>query len=117
MKEQIKLVEDFHKKFNALISKKPTLIPKDRSDLRFRLMDEEVWEYKQWVENNDIENISKELCDILYTVYWTIIEHWLQDKIEDMFLENHKSQMSKDYHEYKMIKWKSYFKANIKKHL
>jgi predicted HAD superfamily Cof-like phosphohydrolase len=115
MKTQLNLVKEFHTKFKALISTKPSLIPKDRSDLRFNLMKEEVKEYKKEVENNNIEEISKELADILYAVYGTILEHGLQDKIEEIFEEVHKSNMSKEYNQYKMIKGKNFFKADIKK--
>ena len=114
MKKQLELVKKFHEKFRVPILLKPSLIPDDRSNLRFNLMDEEVKEYIEWVKNNDLENIAKELSDILYWVYWTILEHWLQDIIEDVFNEVHKSHMSKDYHQYKLLKWKKYFKPNIK---
>jgi len=115
MKKQLDLVVAFHKKFEALISDKPSLIPKDRVSLRYRLMKEEVEEYLSGAQDGDLENIAKELADILYTVYGTIIEHGLQDKMEEIFEEVHNSQMSKDYHQYKMVKGKNYFKADIKK--
>lgn len=115
MKKQLNLVKDFHKKFRALVSESPTLIPDDRSKNRYRLMKDEVDEYIEGVKNNDLENIAKELADILYVVYGTIIEHGLQDKIEAIFEEVHRSNMSKDYHEYKMVKGSNYFKADIKK--
>ena len=117
MKKQLNLVKAFHKKFKALISNKPSLIPEDRVSLRYRLMEEEIEEYLIGAKSGDIENIAKELADILYAVYGTIIEHGLQDKMEEIFEEVHKSQMSKDYHQYKMIKGKNYSKANIKKFL
>jgi predicted HAD superfamily Cof-like phosphohydrolase len=78
-------------------------------------MKDEVEEYLAGVQNKDIENIAKELCDILYTVYGTILEHGLQNKIEAIFEEVHKSNMSKDYHEYKMVKGPDYFKAHVRK--
>lgn len=115
MKKQLDLVKEFHNKFKALVSENPSLIPKDRSDNRHKLMKEEVEEYLKGVENGDIENIAKELADLLYTVYGTVLEHGLQDKIEAIFEEVHKSNMSKDYHEYKMVKGEDYFKADIKK--
>ena len=68
-------------------------------------------------KNGDLENIAKELCDILYGVYGTILEHGLQDKIEEIFQEVHNSHMSKDYSPYKMIKGESYFKPDVKKFL
>lgn len=109
------LVKEFHEKFRALISDSPSLIPKDRSSNRYRLMRDEVEEYLLGVQNGDIENIAKELADILYVVYGTILEHGLQDKIEAIFEEVHRSNMSKDYNAYKMVKGTNYFKADVKK--
>jgi predicted HAD superfamily Cof-like phosphohydrolase len=115
MAKRINLVKEFHKKFKVPVLKKPSLIPKDRTKLRYELMKEEVEEYIQGVKNGDLENIAKELVDILYGVYGTILEHGLQDKIDKIFEEVHRSHMSKDYHQYKMVKGKKYFKPNLKK--
>ncbi len=115
MKTQLDLVKEFHKKFRTLVSDSPSLIPKDRSSNRYRLMKDEVEEYLAGVKNGNIENIAKELADILYTVFGTILEHGLQDKIKAIFEEVHRSNMSKDYHEYKMVKGSNYFKADVKK--
>lgn len=115
MAKRIDLVKKFHKKFKVPVLKKPSLIPKDRSNLRYELMKEEVGEYMLGANNGDLENIVKELVDILYAVYGTILEHGLQDKIDEVFQEVHRSHMSKDYHKYKMIKGKKYFKPNVKK--
>lgn len=115
MKQQLELVEEFHRKFKALISEKPSLIPPDRSNNRHRLMKDEVEEYLAGVQNEDLENIAKELADILYAVYGTIIEHGLQQQIEAIFEEVHRSNMSKDYHEYKMVKGSNYCKADLRK--
>jgi predicted HAD superfamily Cof-like phosphohydrolase len=78
-------------------------------------MKEEVEEYLQEIQKNSLADVAKELADILYTVYGTILEHGLQDKMPDVFEEVHRSNMSKDYAEYKMVKGKDYFKADIKK--
>lgn len=76
-------------------------------------MASEVEEYREGVENEDIENIAKELADILYTVYGTIVEHGLQSKMREIFEAVHRSNMSKDYHAYKMIKGQGYIEADI----
>lgn len=115
MIKQLELVKEFHKKFAAPVLDKPSLIPEDRSNLRHKLMKDEVEEYFVGVQNKDIENIAKELSDILYSVYGTILEHGLQDKFEEIFQEVHKSNMSKDYHQYKMVKGPNYHKADLKK--
>lgn len=111
MKKEIALVTEFHKKFGSPVLTTPSCIPKKRSDLRYALMHEEVEEYKEGVD--DLENTAKELADILYTVYGTIIEHGLQDKMEAIFAEVHRSNMSKEWGEYKAAKGAAYFEPNI----
>lgn len=115
MNKQLELVKKFHEKFKVPILDKPSLIPDERSQLRYKLMKDEVEEYLAGTQNKDLENIAKELADILYGVYGTILEHGLQGKFEAIFEEVHNSNMSKDYHEYKMIKGAGYFKADVKK--
>lgn len=114
MKQELALVAEFHKKLGSPVLQQPSLIPQDRSDFRYRLMSEEVSEYKQGVEKEDLENIAKELVDILYTTYGSILEHGLQHKIEAIFAEVHRSNMSKDYNEFKATKGKNYSPADIK---
>lgn len=115
MNDQLQLVKEFHQKFKQPIADTPTLIPEDRSQNRYKLMKSEVEEYLKGVKAGNIQNIAKELADILFAVYGTILEHGLQDKMEAIFNEVAKSNMSKDYHEYKMVKGDSYFKADISK--
>jgi predicted HAD superfamily Cof-like phosphohydrolase len=78
-------------------------------------MKDEVDEYLIGVQKGDLENVAKELADILHSVYGTILEHGLQDKMEAIFEEVCRSNMSKDYHKYKMVKGTRYTAANIKK--
>lgn len=115
MNKQLELVKAFHKKFHQPVLDKPSLIPDERSINRYRLMKDEVEEYMSGVKKDDLENVAKELADILYTVYGTILEHGLQDKMEAVFDEVHRSNMSKDYHAYKMIKGSGYINANVEK--
>jgi predicted HAD superfamily Cof-like phosphohydrolase len=91
MKKELEIVAEFHKKFNVPIADNPSLIPTDRSDLRYKMAKEEVEEYREGAEKNDLENIAKELTDLLYTTYGTILEHGLQDKMEEIFAEVHRS--------------------------
>ncbi len=65
MRKQVDLVREFHKKFRALVSEKPSLISEDRSTNRYRLMKDEVEEYLAGVEKGDLENVAKELADIV----------------------------------------------------
>lgn len=115
MNRELDLVKKFHEKFKQPILESPSLIPSERSENRYRLMKDEVEEYIQGVKSGDLPNIAKELSDILFAVYGTILEHGLQDKMEEIFDEVYRSNMSKDYHEFKMIKGDNYFKADINK--
>lgn len=113
MSDRINLVKEFHKKFHAPVANKPTLIDSDRSEHRYQLIQDEVKEYQAGVKNADLENVAKELVDILYATYGAILEHGLQDDIDAIFAEVHRSNMSKDYHEYKMVKGSHYTKADL----
>lgn len=112
---RLELVKGFHEKFKIPVLNAPSLISSDRSTHRYNLMKEEVEEYSMGAQNGDLENIAKELADILYATYGTILEHGLQDKFDQIFEEVHRSNMSKDYGEFKMIKGDSYFKPDLKK--
>ncbi len=113
MNKELSLVAEFHKKFGSPVLKTPTLIPQDRTNFRHRLMAEEVEEYQEGVEKGDLENIAKELADILYATYGSILEHGLQDLMPEIFAEVHRSNMSKEYNEYKATKGENYSPADI----
>lgn len=113
MNQELKMVMEFHRKFQVPVADTPSLIPEDRSDLRYKIIDEEVGEYKVGVEKKDLENIAKELTDILYATYGTILEHGLQDKLGEIFAEVHRSNMSKEYHPHKVQKGANFSKAEL----
>ena len=117
MKRELDLVTEFHKKFKVPVLDKPSLIPEDRLTHRHKLMKDEVEEYLKGAQSGDLENVAKELADILYAVYGTILEHGLQNIIGDVFGEVNRSNMSKDYHEYKMVKGQTYSPPDLKKFL
>ena len=117
MKKELDLVKQFHQKFQVPVLESPALIPIDRSSLRHKLIQDEVDEYKEGLDNQDLPNIAKELADILYGVYGTILEHGLQDIMDDVFMEVHRSNMSKDFSQYKMVKGSDYFSADIEQFL
>jgi len=109
------MVKAFHEKFKVPVLATPSLVSGDRSDFRHALMAGEVDEYLAGVQDEDLANVAKELADVLYAVYGTVLEHGLQEKMEEVFEEVHRSNMSKDYAEYKMVKGKEYHKADIEK--
>jgi len=122
MKNKIAAVHQFHTAFNLNIQDTPTVaISEDRKKLRFELMKEENEEYLEAAENNDLVEVADALGDMLYILCGTIIEDGVQDKIEEVFNEIQRSNMSKlgedgspIYREDgKVLKGPNYFKPNI----
>ena len=95
MKKYILSVIEFYNKFSIVSSKKPQLITSEKFDMRFELMREENQEYHDACVNNDLVEVADALGDMLYILCGTIIEHGMQHKIEDVFNEIHRSNMSK----------------------
>lgn len=94
MKELINKVKEFHTVFGLNESQNYKL-NWETYKLRFDLMKEENEEYYYAATNkNDVE-IADALGDQLYVLIGTIIAHGLEDKIEEVFNEIHKSNMSK----------------------
>ena len=95
----------------------------DKNSLRFNLMDEENKEYLEAANNNDMIEVADALGDMLYILCGTIIEHGMQDLIEDVFDEIQKSNMSKlgldgnpiFREDGKVMKGPNYFKPNFSK--
>lgn len=122
MKRKIASVELFHKSFGLGVShsmKADLGAPKNQ--LRFNLMDEENKEYLEAAQNNDLVEVADALGDMLYILCGTILEHGMQYKIEEVFEEIQRSNMSKlgkdgkpIYREDgKVLKGPEYFKPNI----
>mgnify|MGYP000675122847 CR=1 FL=1 len=124
MKHQIEAVKIFHEVYKLDYKESPvTNIGLDKIELRFNLMDEENKEYLEAAKNNDLIEVADALGDMLYILCGTIIEHGMQDKIEEVFDEIQKSNLSKLGEDGKPIyradgkvmKGPNYFKPNISK--
>ncbi|CAI8271707.1 MAG: Uncharacterised protein [Owenweeksia sp. TMED14] len=122
MKKQIDAVTKFHKIYRIPFENKPTYNIKPAFvNLRHRLMAEENDEYLEAARNGDLTEIADALGDMLYILCGTIITHGMQDKIEDIFKEIQRSNMSKldvngepIYREDgKVMKGPNYFRPNI----
>ena len=121
-KEIIGQVETFHLAFGIENNQVPVVLDEPSAQLRFRLMQEENEEYLEATKNGDIVEIADALGDQLYILCGTLLRHGLQHKIEEVFLEIQRSNMSKldangmpIYREYgKVLKSDRYFKPNIK---
>lgn len=122
MKHQINSVKIFHEVYNLSYKDSPIAdIGIDKINLRFKLMEEENQEYFEAAKNNDIVEVADALGDMLYILCGTIIEHGMQDKIEEIFDEIQKSNLSKlgddgkpiYRNDGKVMKGPNYFKPNI----
>ena len=124
MKKQLNHVEKFHDTFGIPNEYAPkATISNDLIDLRFKLMAEENEEYLEAAKNGDLVEVADALGDMMYILCGTILSHGMQHKIEEVFEEIQRSNMSKlgedgkpIYREDgKVLKGPNYFKPNIAK--
>jgi len=96
MQKQLEAVKLFHTTYGLGVSESMKAdLGTQKNNLRFDLMKEENEEYLEAVQNNDIVEIADALGDMLYILCGTILEHGLQHKIEAVFDEIQRSNMSK----------------------
>jgi predicted HAD superfamily Cof-like phosphohydrolase len=117
-------VARFHDAFGIENNQQPTAqLSAADVELRFNLMKEENEEYFEAAQNGDLVEIADALGDQLYILCGTILRHGLQHKIEEVFAEIQRSNMSKldengkpIYREDgKVLKSALYFKPDIAK--
>lgn len=122
MKQKLDAVKAFHQAFGLGVLNAPKAdLGLDKIKLRFNLMDEENEEYLEAAQNGDLVEVADALGDMLYILCGTILEHGLQYKIEAVFNEIQRSNMSKlgadgrpIYREDgKVMKGPNYFEPNI----
>lgn len=123
LQDTINYVRAFHDAFGIENLEQPNgNISKDDFLLRYKLMREENEEYLEACEKGDLIEIADACGDMLYILCGTLLKHGLQHKIEEVFTEIQRSNMSKldkdgkpIYREDgKVLKSDQYFKPNIK---
>lgn len=96
LKDTISAVETFHDAFGIENNYAPTTdISVGDMELRHRLMQEENDEYLEAAKNGDLVEVADALGDQLYILCGTILKHGMQHKIEEVFQEIQRSNMSK----------------------
>lgn len=122
MKKQLDSVTQFHTSFKLGVGESTRASLGDNLNLlRYNLMKEENEEYLEAAQNNDLTEVADALGDMLYILCGTIIEHGLQHKIEEVFDEIQRSNMSKLDHngepiyreDGKVMKGPNYFKPDF----
>jgi len=123
MKNKIEAVKAFHTAFKIGHLETPKAdLGTAKNTLRFKLMQEENEEYLEAANTNNLVEVADALGDMLYILCGTIIEHGMQHKIEAVFNEIQRSNMSKlgadgqpIYRaDGKVLKGPNYFKPDIK---
>lgn len=92
-KSNFELVREFHQAFGVPIIYYPTKPLSERKQLRMSLLREEFTEVMQAIGYLDVEQIAKELADLLIIVYGTAHEYGIQ--LDRVMEEVHRSNMSK----------------------
>jgi predicted HAD superfamily Cof-like phosphohydrolase len=123
MKNKIAAVKAFHSAFKLGSRETPQAdLGLAKNMLRYKLMREENEEYLDAANNNDLVEVADALGDMLYILCGTIIEHGMQHKIEEVFDEIQRSNMSKlgedgnpiFREDGKVLKGPNYFQPDIK---
>jgi len=121
--EKINSVKEFHEVFRIGSREVPEgRISEAEYTLRHRLMHEENEEYLEACRRGDLTEIADALGDKLYILFGTILKHGLQYRIEEIFDEIHRSNMSKldengnpiFREDGKIMKSERYFKPDIR---
>ncbi|MGD1848192.1 MAG: hypothetical protein ACFB10_22580 [Salibacteraceae bacterium] len=96
LQQTIGYVKTFHEAFRIANRETPEAEVGEKTyRLRYNLMKEENEEYLQACAQGDLTEIADALGDQLYILCGTILSHGLQHKIEEVYSEIQRSNMSK----------------------
>ena len=95
MTNEINQVKDFHEKFGIPVSGYPDYISQERQKLRIDILQEEVNELAKAMGENNMVEIADGVVDCIYILFGTAVEYGFHHKLEAMFHEIHRSNMSK----------------------
>lgn len=93
--DALNAVAQFHRTFKHPVLDEPQIPAEKRCRLRVALLQEELDEFKQAIEDNDIVEVADALCDLQYVLSGAILEFGLGDQFKDLFDEVQRSNMSK----------------------
>ena len=116
-------VKKFMQTFGQEVKSKPSFSSQKINDLRFNLIKEELDEFRQALENNDLLEVADALTDILYVTYGA--GHAFGIDLDACFDEVQNSNMSKlgsdgkpIYNDQgKVMKGPNYFKPDLSKYI
>ena len=116
------MVRQFNKSFGVITRKKPEVLQEKDWSLKASLMKEELFEYIEACEKNDLTDIVDAIIDMQYILSGIILSHGIQNIFSELFQEVHDSNMSKLENgkvlrrdDGKVLKGKNYFKPDLEK--
>jgi predicted HAD superfamily Cof-like phosphohydrolase len=93
MNQEQHMVQQFHERFGLTSNQRPTVPGGKVHRLRTLLIDEELAEFRNAGEAQDMVGVADALADLLYAVYGAAVEYGID--LEPVFKEIHRSNMSK----------------------
>jgi predicted HAD superfamily Cof-like phosphohydrolase len=94
MNQEQQMVHQFHERFGLVSHRRPTIPGAHLHRLRTLLIEEELAEFRNATEADDLVGVADALADLLYVVYGAAEEYGLD--LEPVFNEIHRSNMTKD---------------------
>ena len=116
-------VKKFMQTFGQEVKTRPSFSSEKINELRYNLIEEELYEFKQALDNNDLLEVADALTDILYVTYGA--GHAFGIDLDACFDEVQNSNMSKlgsdgkpIYNDQgKVMKGPNYFKPDLSKYI
>ncbi len=94
MNQEQQMVHQFHERFGLVSNARPTIPGTNMHRLRTLLIEEELAEFRNATEADDLVGVADALGDLLYVVYGAAEEYGID--LEPVFEEIHRANMSKD---------------------
>jgi predicted HAD superfamily Cof-like phosphohydrolase len=94
MNQEQQMVQQFHERFGLMRNQRPSIPGTNVHRLRTLLIEEELAEFRNAGEAEDLVGVADALGDLLYVVYGAAAEYGID--LEQVFAEIHRSNMSKD---------------------
>jgi predicted HAD superfamily Cof-like phosphohydrolase len=94
MNQEQQMVHHFHERFGLVTNSRPTIPGANMHRLRTLLIEEELAEFRNATEADDLVGVADALADLLYVVYGAAEEYGID--LEPVFAEIHRSNMTKD---------------------
>lgn len=87
------LVREFHDTFDLARADRPATVGPELAKIRQRLLEEEVGELAEAARRERLDEIARELADVVYVAYGTAITYGID--LDAVLAEVHRANMSK----------------------